>query len=67
VKCRFCDALAIARFGLDQGCACHPDDREQYLCAHHARRAQPLGDMELIEDFTRDGIAVAIVRGEACA
>jgi hypothetical protein len=30
----------------------YPDDREQDLCWHHARRATPLGSFELVENYT---------------
>lgn len=55
MKCRFCDHPAIGRFRMNGGCTCYPDDREQCLCEHHARRAQPLDGMYLLEDFTREG------------
>lgn len=54
-RCRFDDDEAIARFHLDQGCVAYPEDREQDLCWHHARRATPLGSFELIEDYTLPG------------
>jgi hypothetical protein len=53
--CRFCADPAIGRFDLDSGCVVYPDDREQNLCWHHARKATPLGSFELIEDYTLPG------------
>ena len=52
IWCRFGDGPAIARFRLSAGCVAYPEDREQDLCWHHARRASPLGSYELIEDYT---------------
>jgi hypothetical protein len=46
--CRFCGSLAAARFRLDRGCVCYPDDRIQDLCMQHVVRATPLGGMELM-------------------
>jgi hypothetical protein len=54
-QCRFRDGPAIGRFALDRGCVAYPDDREQDLCAHHIRRATPLGSFELVEDYTLPG------------
>lgn len=50
VPCRFCGdkALAVGRWAMSEGCVCYPDDREQDLCAQHAIRATPLGDMVLL-------------------
>lgn len=48
IQCRFLDGPAVALFTLDQGCACYPDDREQWLCEHHMHRATPLGSMRLV-------------------
>lgn len=50
--CRFCSSEAVGKFSMSHGCYCHPDDREQLLCTHHAMKATPLGDMVLVEDFT---------------
>lgn len=50
--CRFDDGnIAIARFAMDRGCVCYPDDREQDLCAQHVLRATPLGSMTLIRRY----------------
>jgi len=54
-QCRFTDGEAVARFALDKGCFCYPDDREQDLCLHHIVKATPLGGMKLIVDYTLDG------------
>jgi len=48
MKCRFCDEGAVAVFSLSAGCVCHPNDREQALCAQHIERATPLGTMTRI-------------------
>jgi hypothetical protein len=56
VKCRFCSASAIAKYAMDRGCVCFPDDREQALCAQHIIRATPLGSMELLEDYTLEKV-----------
>lgn len=53
--CRFSDGEAIARFWLDSGCVVYPDDREQDLCWHHARKSTPLGSFELMVDYTLPG------------
>jgi hypothetical protein len=53
--CRFGDGEAIGRFALSDGCVAFPEDREQDLCWHHARRATPLGSFELIADYTLPG------------
>lgn len=45
LKCRFCDAEAVAVFSLPAGCLVYPNDREQALCAQHIARATPLGTM----------------------
>lgn len=46
VPCRFNHgADAVARYAVPQGCACFHDDRMQDLCAQHAAKAEPLGDM----------------------
>jgi hypothetical protein len=56
VKCRFCTAPALARYAMDRGFVCFPDDREQALCAQHIIRATPLGSMELLEDYTLEKV-----------
>ena len=61
------DDPAVIRVALDEGCICFPDDREQDLCAQHAVRATPLGNMELVtwldegvrEHFKRQGFTYA--------
>jgi hypothetical protein len=53
--CRFCGQPALGRFTMSAGCVCKPDDREQDLCLHHTMRANPLGSMQLIADYTTDG------------
>ena len=52
IECRFQDGPAVAIFLLSEGCLCHPEDKEQSLCAHHAFKATPLGEMVLKEDLT---------------
>lgn len=49
-----CGAEAIARFELSAGCVARPGDREQDLCLHHTMRAEPLGSMKLLWDYTKD-------------
>lgn len=51
-SCRFGDGEALAMFTMEEGCLCHPEDRVQALCFHHIHRATPLGDMDLLFDFT---------------
>lgn len=47
--CRFgCAGEPVGLYRLSRGCVCYPDDREQWLCAQHAVRAEPLGEMERI-------------------
>lgn len=49
--CRFCGMPSIARYAMDEGCICYPDDREQDLCMQHENRATPLGSMELMINY----------------
>lgn len=49
--CRFECGWAIARYAMDAGCVCFPDDREQDLCAQHIVRSTPLGSMTLIRKY----------------
>lgn len=50
-QCRFGDGDAAALFGLDAGCYCFHDDVKQALCVQHIIRANPLGNMWLIESY----------------
>lgn len=56
-KCRFCGDPAIVHVALSKGCACYPDDREQWLCAHHEWKSTPLGSFEVkqVLGMTRPG------------
>ena len=54
-RCRFCNAKVIARFALSAGCFVYPDDREQFLCAHHVVKATPIEGFLLVEVLWRDG------------
>lgn len=50
--CRFNDhAPATVRVALQTGCVCYPNDREQLLCEHHWYKAEPLGDMVVVEEL----------------
>lgn len=49
MRCRFCGEPAIIHVALEKGCACYPDDREQWLCAQHLYKVEPIGAMEEIE------------------
>lgn len=49
MKCRFCKSDAIAIVALSDGCACHPEDREQGLCPQHLSRATPRGSLAIVE------------------
>jgi hypothetical protein len=53
-RCHLCNDPPVAIFAFSRGCVCSPA-RHQPLCEHHARRATPLGTMELVEDLTADG------------
>jgi hypothetical protein len=53
--CDLCNDLALGKFHLDKGCAAYPSMFSQTLCLHHTVKSQPLGSMELVEDFTLDG------------
>jgi len=53
--CRFCDSPAVAVFAMPRGCWCHPDDRRQSLCLHHAIKATPLGGMVLTSILIQEG------------
>lgn len=49
--CRFGDNMpAAVHVLLNRGCVCHPNDRDQWLCAQHAINAEPLGSMTLAPD-----------------
>lgn len=61
-QCRFDDGEAIAAFAMDEGCFCHPEDRAQALCLHHAMRANPNGNMILIQDFSEGEAFTAWLR-----
>lgn len=50
--CRFGDGAAVVKVRLDKGCVCFPDDREQFLCAHHLYKSTPLGSFDVIEELT---------------
>lgn len=50
--CRFCNDPAVARFDVDEGCACFPDDRVQELCPQHIVQANPTCGMELTAVYT---------------
>lgn len=50
-QCRFGDGPAVARYHMERGCVCFPDDREQDLCAHHEYKSTPLGDMDMIREY----------------
>lgn len=54
--CRFCGTPAVARYAMDQGCVCYPYDREQDLCATHAYKATPLGEMVLLTHYVSEDI-----------
>jgi hypothetical protein len=64
--CRFGCGPAIARYAMDRGCVCFPDDREQDLCAQHVVRATPLGGMELIEAYFPNHPLVTGVEAAPC-
>lgn len=49
MECRFCGKPAIARFSMERGCMCYPEDREQALCPQHIVSAEPIGAMEVTE------------------
>jgi hypothetical protein len=52
LKCRFgCDAPVLGIFHMPQGCICWTDPI-QALCEHHADRAQSVGPIECIADFS---------------
>lgn len=40
--CRQCGAPAVYRVELPGGCVCFPDEHEQFLCAQHWSRLEPL-------------------------
>jgi hypothetical protein len=42
-QCRFGCGTAIVKVELSAGCVCWPNDHEQYLCAQHAYKIEPLG------------------------
>jgi hypothetical protein len=56
--CRFlergCTAPAVVRVAMDQGCVCYPADREQWLCAQHEHRSEPLGSWEVLLEVSDD-------------
>ena len=42
-RCRFGDTMPVAiHLIMPGGCACFPDDRDQWLCAQHAINSEPL-------------------------
>lgn len=55
MKCDLCNDEALGKFELDKGCIAYPEMKVQILCLHHTVKSQPLGSMELVEDFTLDG------------
>jgi hypothetical protein len=56
-KCSMCFDEAVAIYYLARGCIAWPDQTLQALCAHHEKRSQPLGGMELLKDL-RVGLVV---------
>lgn len=42
---------AVFHVRLDQGCACFPDDREQWLCWQHYYDCAHIGSIEVIESL----------------
>jgi hypothetical protein len=49
--CCLCSDPAVAIYYLSRGCVARPDLTVQPLCAHHEKRATPLGSFELIKDL----------------
>jgi len=48
ITCRFgCASPVVGIYWMPRGCVCHADQL-QALCAQHALKATPLGDMLLI-------------------
>lgn len=42
VPCRFGCAEAVYHVEVPGGCVCFPEDREQFLCAWHWQKLEPL-------------------------
>jgi hypothetical protein len=51
-NCRFNDGEAIVRVELSKGCIVYPKDQTQNLCFHHLMRSTPLGELNIINDYT---------------
>lgn len=49
--CRFDGSPATVLVALSDGCICHPEDREQWLCEQHFDRMTPLGTYHVLEDL----------------
>jgi hypothetical protein len=49
-RCRFEGSPAVAIYEMDEGCLCHPEDRQQALCMQHVERANPIGSMIRLTD-----------------
>ena len=43
--CRFGCGSAVAIYAMDEGCICHPEDKQQALCMQHVEKSTPLGSM----------------------
>jgi hypothetical protein len=46
--CSMCADEAVFVCFMNQGCACRPDDRVQFLCAQHAHESEPLGSFRSV-------------------
>ena len=68
IRCRFGDGmLAVARFSTPRGCVCHPEDRDQDLCAQHVVKWGVIGEAVVskiyLPDIAKDlGLAEGQVR-----
>ena len=48
------NVLAVARFSVDEGCVCFPEDREQDLCAQHIVKWGIIGNWSLLKVYQED-------------
>lgn len=57
IPCRFSEGNplhtdpAVFHVRLDRGCACYPNDREQWLCWQHFHKCGNIGSIEVIESL----------------
>lgn len=52
IRCRFaehgCLDEAVAYVEFEDGCACFPEDRRQYLCLQHLSESEPISSGKVL-------------------